>query len=173
MLYPPPPWTNAPVRLYHGTSERHAETIVSDGVKVSVGQANTDFGPGFYTTTLERQARNWAYKFAEGNPGETAAVVAMDVDRDALAWLHTLVFVRGDFYAEDFWSFVVHCRNGAQHHQRAFTARALYDVVAGPVSSYWKQRAVIEGADQVSFHTGAAEMVLNASHRFVSWTTNC
>lgn len=145
--------------------------MIADGVDVSLGQTSTDFGPGFYTTTLERQAQNWAYQLAQARPGETAAVVAVDVDRDGLAWLDTLAFVRGDFYAEDYWSFVVHCRSGAGDHRRVGQPEELFDLVVGPVTSFWRQRVAMDGADQVSFHTAAAETVLNSSPRVVSWTS--
>jgi hypothetical protein len=172
MLFPPAPWTNTVVRLYHGTVESYAASLVSGGVVVSAGRTHTDFGPGFYTTTLERQAQSWAYQLAQQRSGEAAAVVAVDVDRDELAWLDTLAFVRGDFDSEDFWSFVVHCRSGAKDHGRAGDPRGLYDLVIGPVASFWQQRVTIDGADQVSFHTSAAERVLNSSDRFVAWTSN-
>jgi hypothetical protein len=96
MLYPPSPWTNAPVRLYHGTVDVFANAIVSGGVAVRLGRTGTDFGPGFYTTTLERQAKTWAHQLAISRRGSRAAVVAIDVDRDALASLDTLAFVRGE-----------------------------------------------------------------------------
>jgi hypothetical protein len=171
MLYPPALWTNGPVRLYHGTVETHARAIVAAGVSVVRGRTGTDFGPGFYTTTLERQAKTWAYQLARRNRGARAAVVAVDVDREVLASLETLAFVRGDFDAEDYWSLVVHCRTGAIHHGRKRSSR-LYDVVVGPVASFWQQRLLIQGVDQASFHTPAAESVLNSSKRFVSWVSN-
>lgn len=171
MLYPPSPWTNAPVRLYHGTVEVFARAIVSGGAKVNLGRTGTDFGPGFYTTTLERQAKTWAHQLAIRRKGTRAAVVAIEVDRDALASLDTLTFVRGDFDAEDFWSLVVHCRGGAVNHARV-GGRSHYDAVIGPVASFWRQRLLIQGVDQVSFHTAAAERVLNSSTRSVSWTSS-
>jgi Protein of unknown function (DUF3990) len=171
MLFPPARWTNAPVRLYHGTVLSYAEKMITDGVDVSLGRTSTDFGPGFYTTTLEHQAQNWAYQLAQVRPGEAAAVVAIDVSRDELAWLDTLAFVRGDFYAEDYWSFVVYCRSGARDHRRVGHPAELFDLVVGPVASFWQQRAAMDGADQVSFHTAAAETLLNSSPRVVSWTS--
>lgn len=169
MLYPPPPWTNAPVRLYHGTVKAHASAIIAGGVKIALGRSGTDFGPGFYTTTLERQAQTWAFQLARQRKASHAAVVAIDVDRNALATLETLVFVRGDFDAEDFWSLVVHCRSGTKDHARGVSGAGAYDVVAGPVASFWQQRLTIHGVDQMSFHTPAAENVLNSGKRGISW----
>lgn len=171
MLYPPPPWTNGPVRLYHGTLETYANSIVAGGVTVGAAGLRTDFGPGFYTTTLERQARTWAVEVADEYPGSRPAVVVIDVDREALASLKTLAFVRGDFDAQDFWSLVVHCRTGATDHARRGRPR-MYDVVVGPVASFWRQRLAIQGADQISFHTRAAAAVLNLSARSVTWISD-
>jgi hypothetical protein len=97
-------------------------------------------------------------------------VVGVDVDRDQLARLDHLAFVRGEPEAEDYWSFVIHCRSGAPDHGRAAHPSRFYDVVIGPVSAFWQQRLAIAGSDQISFHTDAAERVLNSSERVVSWT---
>jgi Protein of unknown function (DUF3990) len=164
MLDPPPPWTNQNIIVYHGTTSRHAGVILAHGVQVSFGRAAADFGSGFYTTTSERQARSWAWHLANQDPNGTPAVVAFEVSREALAGLETLSFVRGDYEAEDFWSFVVHCRSGANTHTRV--SAQFYDVVAGPVAGAWKQRVQLHDYDQISFHTPVAEAVLNGSRRW-------
>ena len=158
LFHPPSPWSNQPVRLYHGTTVEHAFSITTTGVRVSAGRSFIDFGPGFYATTLERQARAWAWQRAD-ETGKTPAVVYGDIDREALAGLDCLSFVRGDFHADDFWSFVVHCRHVGTDHARAGEGSRRYDVVIGPVTAFWKQRT----SDQVSFHTLEAEAVLNAT----------
>ena len=132
------------------------------------GRPRTDFGRGFYTTTLLRQAQTWAFQTVQTDPGGAAAVVAVEVDRNELAALEVLSFVRGDFDAEDFWSLVVHCRSGNPDHARA--NGGWYDVVAGPVASFWRQRLTISGVDQMSFHTAAAERVINTGRRWIEWT---
>ena len=119
-----------------------------------------DFGRGFYTTTLEHQARSWAWRVAERYGGRPAVVFA-DVERDALAKLESLAFVRGDFYAEDFWSFVVHCRDVGSDHARDSGEKRNYDLDIGPVAAAWKQRGLMADHDQISFHTPEAESVLN------------
>lgn len=171
MLYAPPPWTNAHLRLYHGTSERHARTIVEGDVDVAVGRGKLDFGPGFYTTTFDRQAKTWAHQLAKRHWRDRAAVVAIDVSRDELASLDTLAFARGDFDAEDFWSFVIHCRTGNANHGRG-GPHGKYDLVVGPMTSFWQQRLLIQGVDQLSFHTPAAAQLLNSSRRIVAWTSS-
>jgi hypothetical protein len=170
MLYPPPLWRNRAIRLYHGTTLEDAEVILAEGVAVERGAVRRDFGRGFYTTTLQRQARNWAVDVTKERGSSAAAVVRIDVARESLAMLETLAFVRGDFQASDYWSFVVHCRSGdADHGLRS--AQGMYDVVIGPVAAYWKQRATMDDSDQFSFHTVAAEAALNDSSRVISWTS--
>lgn len=165
IVFPPPPWTNQDVVLYHGTVDVFAAAIVSGPIRVSTGRPHTDFGPGFYTTTLRRQAQTWAAQIAASKPGTRAAVIELQISRDDLATLQTLAFARGDFYAEDFWSFVHYCRNGASDHARGRHFSSYYDVVYGPVAAFWNQRMIIADADQISFHTPAAENALNKSPR--------
>jgi len=165
IIFPPPPWTNQDIVLYHGTVDIFATAIVMGPIRASLGRTHTDFGPGFYTTTLLRQAHTWAAQIAASKPGTRAAVVELRVSRDELADLETLAFARGDFQADDFWSLIHYCRSGATDHGRPFPLRAYYDVVYGPVAAFWNQRMTIAGADQVSFHTAPAEAVLNKSTR--------
>ncbi|HET7461108.1 MAG TPA: DUF3990 domain-containing protein [Longimicrobium sp.] len=157
------PWTNQTLRLYHGTIHSYAASITGSGVRIAMGNTGTDFGPGFYTTTLDRQARSWAWQLAT-RAGGAPTVIYADVSRDAIAALDSLVFVRGDFDADDYWSLVTHCRRGGTDHARSGPQRS-FDVVAGPVAATWTQRGMLAGADQISFHTSAAEALLNS----VSW----
>jgi hypothetical protein len=166
VAYPPPLWKKQNIILYHGTIEASAKAIAMHGVNVRLGRTHTDFGPGFYTTTLRRQAVMWAFQTAALR-ALPAAVLRIVVSRKALAGVETLAFVRGDFNARDFWSFVHHCRRGAPHHNRFGTAK-FYDVVYGPVAAFWGQRAIVYGADQISFHTAAAAKCLK--RRNMSWS---
>lgn len=160
----PPPWTNQSLVLYHGTLDTYARSIVRK-VVIAKGRTRTDFGRGFYTTTTLLQARTWAWMRAQRRRGKgiRPAVVRLELDRDALADLQTLCFVRGDFDAEDFWSIVFHCRSGNLPHARMLPAKPEYDVVVGPAAASWRQRLTIFGADQFSFHTSDAESLLNSS----------
>lgn len=165
IVYPAPPWANPDIVLYHGAADTLVPAIVAGPVQTSVGKPYADFGRGFYTTTILRQAHTWAAQIAASRPGTHAAVIEIVVRRDDLASLETLAFVRGDFHADDLWSLIHHCRSGATGHGRAGGFNPYYDVVYGPVAAFWNQRMVIAGADQISFHTTAAETVLNSSRR--------
>lgn len=156
-------WSNQPIVLYHGTWSSAASSIATR-ILLSRSHRLTDFGRGFYTTTLWTQAVTWAYGRVAITGGQPA-VVWFEVSRDKLASLDTLSFVRGDFSAEDFWSLVFHCRTGKSGHRRP--QKTWYDVVYGPVAAFWKQRLAIHDVDQISFHTEIAVNVLNNGNKGV------
>ncbi len=124
------------------------------------GRSGTDFGPGFYATADREQAARWAVELSR-RTGEAAVVAWAELDRDLLASLECLYFVRGHESADDFWSFVNHCRRGAVTHGRSTSSKAMYDVVVGPVSRNYRRRAAYEDMDQISFHTPEAQAALN------------
>lgn len=160
--FTPSNWTNQLLTLYHGTLDAHVASILA-GINLSFGRAHTDFGKGFYTTTVETQARAWAWQLSQRSPGSLPAVIRFDVDRDRLAALECLWFVRGSFNADDFWSLVFHGRRGGRQHART-TNQGWYDVVIGPVAASWRQRLSIYDADQISFHTSGTANLLNSSN---------
>ena len=170
----PIPWSNQDITLYHGTLDRNADAIVKSGVSLEYAKPGSDFGRGFYTTTLKRQSEAWAYAKADKAEGtskaDAAGVVEFILSRDSLVRLDCLWFVRGDFEAEDFWSFVFHCRDRQSGHGRDMD-NGWYDIVVGPVTAFWKQRAALQDSDQISFHTNDAISELNnASRRKVNLT---
>ncbi len=165
VVYPPPIWTNQDIVLYHGTVDTFASAIVNGPILTSFGRTHTDFGPGFYTATLLRQAHTWAAQIAASKSGTQAAVVELEISRNDLATLQTLAFVRGDFYANDFWSLIHYCRNGATGHGRPAHLPSYYDLVYGPVAAFWNQRMSIADADQLSFHTAPAEVLNKAARK--------
>lgn len=93
-----------------------------------------------------------------------------DLD-DGLDKLLSLHFVRDDYDNDDFWSLVQHCRGSVpadpsrgiaevvRDHRRPPTG--WYQLVSGPVSAFWTQRAAMAGADPFSFHEGGIDL-LNA-----------
>jgi hypothetical protein len=50
-------------------------------------RTHIDFGRGFYTTTVERQAYAWAWQLSQRALGTLPAVIRFDVNRDRLAAL--------------------------------------------------------------------------------------
>lgn len=168
----PPPWTNQDLVLYHGTLDIHSHSIRTR-IDPSRGSPETDFGQGFYTTTFRRQARVWAWQLAQDYNDRVPApirpvrpvIVRFSLSREAIAGLRCLAFVRNDFDAKDFWSFVHHCRDTRPGHGRLVPpARSdYYDVVIGPVAAVWRTSLAISNVDQISFHTHRGARLLDRS----------
>jgi hypothetical protein len=165
-------WTNPDMTLFHGTTQGSATSILAGVSIASTKPRPTDFGQGFYTTTSEPQARNWANKkgvFSNQRnplaPPETPAVVEFTIPRDDLAGLEAIWFVRGDVAATDYWNFVRHFRRGVpagKHHQRT-GPQTWYDLAIGPVAASWMVTPrILPDMDQISFHTTTAVNLLNA-----------
>jgi hypothetical protein len=153
-----PPWNDQNILLYHGTSDLWTASILR-AVDLRQSRPLSDFGRGFYTTTKLHQASRWANHMAR-IWGGSAEIIEFDVERNALAQLECLFFIRSDKLAVDFWSFVQYCKTIPGDHGRRYTA-GYYDIVAGPVPGDWKKQSVIRDSDQVSLHTDAAVDVLN------------
>lgn len=151
--------------MYHGTLDLHV-TSIRAGINLGVAPAwrRLDFGRGFYTTTIEGQARTWARRLAGRHiapPTVRPAVVRFILPRDDLARLEAVWFVRGVRKADDFWSLIGHCRGAGVAHGRVINA-GWYDVAIGPVVASVRRQATIPNSDQVSFHTLGAAAVLEA-----------
>ncbi len=160
-------WRNQRLKVYHGCDDVAATGIVpvpggAHGISLAHGSPTSDFGQGFYTTTNMHQAEQWAnrrYHMGRGRGAKSAAVVEFGIDRDAMAAMEHMAFVREDFAPNsDYWQLVAYCRGG-RDHARTGAGAGYYDVVYGPVSLY-PQFLVIADADQISFHTGKALGVL-------------
>lgn len=162
------------MELWHGCVGSDANAILTSGVNPAAGRPDTDFGTGFYLTTLRRQAEHWAwlkyYSLAPAQQATSGGPVALRfaISPPQLALLESLVFVRGDYHYGDYWSLVQQCRQGTaaapnNHKNTPHTApnnANWFDVVYGPVSAFWQQRLAIPDSDQISFHTTAAAAVL-------------
>jgi Protein of unknown function (DUF3990) len=190
ILNPAPNWlssASATIKLYHGCTNQDRLSIETRRqpqgrpalyVDVRAGRIDSDFGRGFYTTTIERQARYWAWqryydpRYAR-TTGNSPMVLVFEVERHLLAKLQSLSFaIAGYNSANGFWSLVQHCRqsdpsqappvihdhNGPVHDG----AHNWFDICYGPVSAFWVQQAAVLDSDQVSFHTDAAAQLLNS-----------
>jgi hypothetical protein len=159
-----PHWTLAggsimPMVVYHGTDDRltgapglaPGSPLPGFRINLRICRPNTDFGQGFYVTTSEHQARQWANTRCLRSPGRSikALVVRFELDREWLASLASVAFVRP---TTDFWDLVTDCRHGFAPHQRLPPNNPPFDAIYGPVT-LWPQRLVIQDCDQISFHT--------------------
>ena len=152
-----PIWSNPSAEFFHGTTRKHAESILRTGIDPSRGSPNTDFGKGFYTTTNRNQAVEWS-KLKAAEAGDMPIVLKLTIDRDALALLRNLSFV---LPTQDYWSLVERCRDRSD---APYPTAEHYDVVYGPVAKRWfgsRDYKIIEGYDQTSFHGEVAKAFLN------------
>lgn len=104
--------------LYHGSLQMVLEP------RILRPNRTLDYGVGFYTTTSEEQARDWALRRITGN--ESAFVNVYEFDKLSAASLKWLNFSNPP--EEDWVDFVYANRN-----QRGFTHD--YDLVYGPVAN--------------------------------------
>jgi hypothetical protein len=161
-----PQWRNQLV-AFHGTDDSWLNPTPGTKRNHTVGAAVsfvpnlalcspfTDFGQGFYLTTRLHQAKQWANAKvlrAGSKTHLTAIVLRFQMDREWLATLDSLAFVRE---TKEFWNLVTDCRHGFPPHQRLPPSPLPYDVVYGPVS-LWRQILVIQNCDQISFHSRRA-----------------
>jgi hypothetical protein len=172
---PAPPW-NSPrsryLRLYHGCTSSDEANIRTAGIDLYRCRIDTDFGRGFYTTTVKYQARQWAWTrfydpaVARIRPNRPV-ILKFVVQRHDLADLVFISFVLGGHSKLNFWSLVQHCRQSTagtiNDHDGPVTlsdGTRWYDLACGPVAAFWRQRFAMQDADQFSFHTPRGIRVL-------------
>jgi hypothetical protein len=160
------------INLYHGCTSHDASNIQAHGIDLARCRLDTDFGRGFYTTTVLYQARQWAWArfydplVAHIRPNQPV-VLKFVLNRQHLADLYFLSFVLGGPAKRNFWSLVQHCRQSVpgtinDHRGPVYQPDGTrwYDVVCGPVAAFWRQRYAMQDADQFSFHTGGGVRLL-------------
>jgi hypothetical protein len=150
--------------------------LKSPFVRHAAGRPDTDFGRGFYTTTLEHQARQWAwlqhFRLTVGQRrrvGNLPTVLWFRVEWARLAELASLPLCVGDRAYDLYWSLVFRCRSnrasgpGSDHGRFDATGQRVgwYDLVSGPVAAMWRQRVAMPDTDQYSFHTPRGVAVFN------------
>ena len=177
LLHPAPLWKpprSGEVVLWHGCLQRDADAIVASptGIDPTNGRWDADFGRGFYTTSFQVQAQQWAWRkhinVATPTAADRPVVIRFTVPRDELAALNSLAFVAAGTRSSDYWSLVQHCRQSdagkgvLNDHRHPDTGRGgWYDMVSGPVAAFWRQCVAINESDQFSFHTPQGCDVLN------------
>lgn len=110
------------IKLYHGSY------ISVSNPLAKIGRKNLDFGPGFYLTKIESQAKDWALTIA-GRRGRNAKgvinVYEFDLEK---AEEDNIIFKRFPEYDIEWLDYVVACRNGKD-------SSLIYDVVEGGVAN--------------------------------------
>jgi hypothetical protein len=141
------PWMNGPVVVYHGTDNLSATRIRSSGILPAYFKSATDFGAGFYVTTVLHQAKQWANQKCRRTSGtQNAEVLEYQLPRNTIETLRHLSFITD---SGDYYDFVAYCRGAAPNHGPVPRAAA-YDVVYGLVS-LWPQLLVLANCDQILF----------------------
>ncbi len=110
------------ITLYHGTYLPIPEPLAK------AGRRNLDFGPGFYLTKIESQAKDWATIIAGRKGRETKAVVNIyhfDVES---AEADNIRIKRFETYDIEWLNYVVDCRKGKD-------ISLDYDIVEGGVAN--------------------------------------
>lgn len=160
------PWTHHITVLWHGTTVSSAKSIIKSGPSLGRLRIGLDFGQAFYTTTSERQAKDWAnqqvLKAMRTSPTVAPAIVSFSFDTINLSSLRSISFIRSDKSAYDYWDFVSFFKSGSYHYHRQ-TAPHLFDVVAGPLAVRPGIKKAIPNSDQMSFHTAAALKLLSSA----------
>lgn len=174
---PAPQWVRPRsryIRLYHGCTSHDLNNILQFGIDLSRCRVDTDFGRGFYTTSVLYQARHWAWArfydpmVARVRPNQPV-VLKFVLNRYDLAGLYFISFVRGSPFNRSFWSLVQHCRLSPAYPAKPHDHRGpilqpdgtrWYDIACGPVAAFWRQRYAMQDADQFSFHTAGAIRLL-------------
>lgn len=110
------------ITLYHGTY------LAIQNPLAKIGRKNLDFGPGFYLTRIEEQAKNWATIIA-GRKGRTTKPVLniYNFDREK-AEKDGVKFKLFETYDIEWLNYVVDCRNGKD-------VSSDYDIVEGGVAN--------------------------------------
>ena len=156
------------MRLYHGS------IVEVRKPSLRYGRKRTDFGKGFYTTTLAEQAEHWA-KIKKDREKATKAVVSVyEIDDELLA--DSALNIREFHGVDESWlNFVVGCRkeNTVKHdfdlvfgpvaNDNVFLTVNLYESGALDAQAAIAQLRAYKTYDQLSFHT---KRVINAL-RFV------
>ncbi len=107
------------MKVYHGSLE------VVERPQILQPNRQLDYGKGFYTTTSERQSREWAERRMREHEAQSGYVNIFEFDESALQKLKCLLFPEP---SKEWAEFVM-----ANRTQKWFTHD--YDVVYGPVAN--------------------------------------
>ena len=146
------------MRLYHGS------TVEVRRPSLHYGRKHTDFGKGFYTTTLAEQAEHWAKIKKDREKAAKAVVSVYEIDDALLA--NPALRIREFHGVDEAWlNFVVGCRkkNAVTHdfdlvfgpvaNDNVFLTVNLYETGALDAPAAIAQLKAYKTYDQLSFHT--------------------
>lgn len=146
------------MKLYHGS------IVEVRNPSLRYGRKRTDFGKGFYTTTLVEQAEHWANIKKDRAKSERAIVSVYEID-DALFTNPDLQIREFHGVDESWLNFVVNCRKessvkhdfdivfGPVANDNVFTTVNLYESGILDAPAAIAQLRAYKTYDQLSFHT--------------------
>lgn len=106
------------MKLYHGS------TVIVDKPLVSYGRDNLDFGKGFYTTRMQRQAEKWIQRFISLGKKGIISIYNFD-DTDIQKKYRYKKFPE---YNEEWLNFVLASRDGSKEYLN-------YDIIEGGIAN--------------------------------------
>ncbi len=110
------------ITLYHGTFLSIPKPLAK------IGRSNLDFGPGFYLTLIESQARDWARIVASRRSRKTTPVLNIYHFEQSKAEKAGIRFKRFESYDTEWLNYVIECRRGKDISDD-------YDIVEGGVAN--------------------------------------
>lgn len=154
------------MKLYHGSIVEVRKPTLRRG------RSRTDFGKGFYTTTLAEQAEHWAKIKKDRSKSAKAVVSIYEID-DALLNDSSLTIRKYEEVDEPWLNFVVNNRKsepllhqfdlvfGPVANDNVFTTVNLYESGILDAPAAIAQLKAYKTYDQLSFHTAR---VINVLH---------
>jgi len=105
------------MKLYHGSF------TAIESPNLSFSRDTTDFGKGFYTTTIQLQAEKWAarYKRRQGS----GVVSVYEIDENELR--KSVSVLEFDSYSAEWLDFIIRCRSGEP--------AGAYDLIIGGIAN--------------------------------------
>ena len=110
------------ITLYHGS------TLKIPNPLVNVGRKHLDFGPGFYLTSIEAQARRWARRMQLIRAESEAWVNSYDFDIDKALEGNRYHHLTLEEYNEEWLEFIIASRKGEEPWRE-------YDIIEGGVAN--------------------------------------
>ncbi|AWH89383.1 hemagglutinin repeat-containing protein [Limnobaculum parvum] len=148
---------NEIVTFYHGASSENASLIKTNGINLSAGNPQADFGRGFYMTTSKEEALMSAGRIFKG--AGVYDVVEFNVPIQEIKTLSALEFKSANETWQDFVRF--HKENGPDE---LLHAGKPYDLVTGPLFRRESKGGAIPWDNrlpQTSIHTEKAVDLFN------------
>ncbi len=110
------------ITLYHGSYTEVSAPLAK------VGRRNLDFGQGFYLTSIQQQAENWATIIASRKGRNVVGRVSVFLFDENRAIVDGVRFKRFDSYDIEWLNYVVDCRKGKD-------ISSDFDIVEGGVAN--------------------------------------